>query len=252
MTEPGQWLGIRLVDHIQSLSGALVRVVESQEQIATTGLVDSLAEQALLEDLLEQTKPRSRPGSDGLHYLLMTPFRYPPLRYGSRFGQRHERSIFYGSQSPRTALAETAYYRLLFRAGMQSAPTRAIRSQHTLFGARYQATQGLSLQCAPFSSHSSRLTDPGDYSATQALGSAMRAAGIQAFESCSARDAAGGINIGLFEPAALASSTPSYQEEWLCETDGNGTTFLKPSSREIWEFPITDFLVNGTLPHPAT
>jgi hypothetical protein len=41
---------------IAPLTGELLRIVESQEQIATLSLVDDLAEQALLEDLLEQTQ----------------------------------------------------------------------------------------------------------------------------------------------------------------------------------------------------
>lgn len=68
------------------LDGTVVRLVESQEQIATHRLVATLARQAQLEALLERTKPPLRPGTDGLHYLLATPFRYPPLPNGSRFG----------------------------------------------------------------------------------------------------------------------------------------------------------------------
>lgn len=75
---------------IAPMHGELVRVVENQEQIATTALVDDLQEQALLEEMLDDAKPRRRPGTEGLHYLLATPFRYPPLRHGSRFGQRSE------------------------------------------------------------------------------------------------------------------------------------------------------------------
>ena len=54
------------------------RVVESQHQVSTRKLVDSADEQALLEELIDGAKPpdltRGR-----LHYLLFTPFRYPPL-----------------------------------------------------------------------------------------------------------------------------------------------------------------------------
>ncbi|MDU3955055.1 MAG: RES domain-containing protein, partial [Pseudomonas aeruginosa] len=37
--------------HIRPLQGRLVRLVESQEQVATLQLVDTLEEQALLEEL---------------------------------------------------------------------------------------------------------------------------------------------------------------------------------------------------------
>jgi len=39
------------------LAGELRRLVESQEEVATSRLVSSLARQAVLEDLLETTKP---------------------------------------------------------------------------------------------------------------------------------------------------------------------------------------------------
>jgi hypothetical protein len=53
-------------------------MVESQEQIATRGYVDTLAEQSVLEELLEESKPAYPDKTTDLHYLLKTPFRYPP------------------------------------------------------------------------------------------------------------------------------------------------------------------------------
>src|SRR5512140_435060 len=98
------------------------RTVEAQHVVSTRALVDSLEEQALLEQLLDDAKPPVPPGPEfaGLHYLLATPFRYPPLAWGSRFGRRHERGIWYGSESCETALAELSYYRLLFFEGTKA------------------------------------------------------------------------------------------------------------------------------------
>src|SRR5688500_4494435 len=87
------------------------RAVESQHQVATRKLVDSDAEQQVLEDLIESAKPPLRT-TGHLHYLLFTPLRYPPLRYGSRFGTHHEPGIWYGSETIRAVFAEVAYYRL--------------------------------------------------------------------------------------------------------------------------------------------
>ena len=251
MTDSATWHGISLAEHIRSIGGQLVRIVESQEQIATTAIVDTLEEQALLEDLIEKTKPPIPPSAENLHYLLLTPFRYPPLRHGSRFGRHHEPSILYGSHQSATALCEAAYYRLLFWSGMETPPTRPIRSQHTLFAASYQTNQGMQLQHAPFDNHRSQLTSPVDYSATQALGTAMRNAGVLGFEFHSARDPLGGINVGLFEPSALPSPEISSQEEWLCEVDHTGARFLNLSKHTTHSFPINTFLINNNLPHPA-
>ena len=72
------------------------RVVEGQHQISTRKLVASDAEQALLEALIETVKP-GQLSPARLHYLLATPFRYPPLRHGSRFGRRFEPGLWYGA-----------------------------------------------------------------------------------------------------------------------------------------------------------
>src|SRR5215208_6155464 len=84
------------------------RAVEAQHQVSTRKLVDSVEEQHLLEDLIDRAKPPDRTAGR-VHYLLATPFRYPPLRHGSRFGTRFERGLWYGAESPRTMFAEVAY-----------------------------------------------------------------------------------------------------------------------------------------------
>ncbi|WP_211160077.1 hypothetical protein [Aromatoleum aromaticum] len=51
------WAAVGAEAPVVELAGDLVRLVESQEQIATNRLVDTLEEQALLESLLETSKP---------------------------------------------------------------------------------------------------------------------------------------------------------------------------------------------------
>ena len=105
--------------NLRRLTAKAWRVVEAQHVVSTRKLVDSHDEQELLEELIEPSKPRlpDMQGFHGLHYLLSTPFRYPPLPHGSRFATRTERAVWYGSSRVRTAFAETAYYRLLFLDG---------------------------------------------------------------------------------------------------------------------------------------
>ncbi len=49
------------------IASTLWRLVENQEQVATLGYVDSLEEQALLEALLDETKPPAPPDTEKLH-----------------------------------------------------------------------------------------------------------------------------------------------------------------------------------------
>lgn len=245
------WETCHLATAIRPIAGDLWRLVESQEQVATRQLVDSLEAQSLLEEMLDAVKPPPPSGSAHLHYLLYTPFRYPPLPYGSRYGRRHEPSLFYGALTPATVLAESAYYRFVFWHGMQTPPPAPIRSEHTLFSARYAATRGLQLQAEPCTEQRAALTHRSEYHATQALGSAMREAGIEAFEYPSARCPERGINVALYTPAAFAAPRPQEMQPWLCETEAAAVTFAQPQSRTLHRFPIDIFMVEGSLPWPA-
>ena len=233
------------------LAGEVLRLVESQEQVATRGLVATLAEQELLESLLEAAKPPLPPATRSLHYLLSTPFRYPPLRYGSRFGGRHEPSLFYASRSVDTVLAESAFYRYVFWEGMATPPSAPLRTEHTLFGARVRTRKAYDLRAPPFDAHRERLTSPGDYTATQALGTALRAAGAEAIEFESARDAGRGSNVALFTPRAFAATRPTFSEEWLCETQADCVSFYARGREGVRSFARQQFTVAGALPRPA-
>lgn len=235
-----------------TLSGTLHRLVESQQQVATSQLCDSLEEADLLEELLEtQSKPPYRADTAHLHYLLRTPWRYPPLRYGSRFGSPLEPSLFYGSLDTDTCLAESAYYRLRFYVDMAEPPHK-VESQHTLFDTRYHSPRGLTLQDPPFTPFAAALTHKTDYRACQQLGTDLRLAGIDAFEFTSARSTAGGINVALISPRALADTAPRHLTQWLCSTRATGVSFITQGQpRQLMSFDIGDFLVDGQLPQPA-
>lgn len=247
------WQECRGSEQLKSLRGRLVRLVESQEQVATLQLVDNLAEQALLEELLETSKPPLPRSAEPLHYLLKTPFRYPPLRWGSRFGTVHEPSLFYAALHLDTAMAEAAYYRFVLWDGMTSAPPSGrILSEHSSFEARYQVARGIQLQQAPFSDFQAQLSHPSDYRPTQALGAAMRAAGVEAFEYRSARCPLGGLNAALYIPQALAEKRPRNVMAWLCETTASYVAFKNAQAPDTPRvFRWDDFLVAGSLPLPA-
>ncbi len=245
------WTACRAHVHPVPLAGELVRVVESQEQVATMRLVGDLAEQAILEELIEASKPLRRPGTEGLHYLLFTPFRYPPLRHGSRFGSRWEPSLFYGSADRLGALTAAAFYRFLFWTGMEvPPPSGVLLTRHTVFGAAWRTGSGLRLQDPPFDTWAALIAHPADYAASQALGGSLRDAAIEAFEYPSARDPRGGVNVALFEPSVLASRAPLWQEEWFCETTSGMVRLWGRDVARPHTFPLDLFLVDGVFPAP--
>lgn len=247
------WQACAGAEQITPLRGRLVRLVESQEQVATLQLVDTLDEQALLEQLLESSKPPLPRSDEPLHYLLHTPFRYPPLRWGSRFGRRHEPSLFYAACRLETAMAETAFYRFVLWYGMAEAPPSGrILSEHSSFEARYQVERGIRLQQPPFSAYREQLTDRSDYRATHKLGSAMREVGVEAFEFPSARCPLQGNNVALFSPQAFSERRPRNLQPWLCETTADYVAFKSAQGPDTPRgFALELYLVDGRLPQPA-
>lgn len=247
------WQACVGAEQITPLRGRLVRLVESQEQVATLQLVDTLEEQALLEQLLESSKPPLPRSDEPLHYLLHTPFRYPPLRWGSRFGRRHEPSLFYAACRLETAMAETAFYRFVLWHGMaEPPPSGRIVSEHSSFEARYQVQRGIRLHQPPFDQYRELLTHRSDYRATHELGSAMRESGVEAFEFPSARCPLQGNNVALYTPQAFSERRPRNLLPWLCETTGTYVAFKNAQAPDTPRvFLLQLFLVDGRLPLPA-
>lgn len=237
--------------NLRALAVEAWRIVEAQHQIATRKLVDSDAEHALLEETLERYKPPLAEGGT-CHYLLFTPFRYPPLARGSRFGTRLERGIWYGSEQPRTAFAEVAYYRLLFLEGT-AVDLGPLSTELSAFYVQVRTARGLDLTAAPFARHRTRLASKTSYSATQPLGAAMRRAGVHAFRYHSARDVTGGINVGLFAPGAFAARRPRGLQTWRCVATRMAVECSRRDyfERGAYRFAREEFLVRGTLPQPA-
>jgi hypothetical protein len=249
---PSIWTQCAGSSRLRRFSFAAWRVVESQTITSTRKLVDSDEEQALLEELVEGAKPPVPQTLDlrGLHFLLFTPFRYPPLRHGSRFGTRFERGIWYGSRDLDTAFAEVAYYRLLFLEG-SAADLGTLTVDLSAFQAAIRTRRGIDLTAAPFREHTARIASKTSYAASQKLGREMREAGVEAFVFVSARDPRRGDGVGLFEPA-FARRKPTVPETWVCSAARGKVEFLKKdvfSARRL-AFARGTFEVNGALPGP--
>lgn len=236
---------------IAALAADPWRVVEAQHQISTRKLVDSDREQAIIEDLLDASKPPA-PEAGRLHYLLFTPFRYPPLSHGSRFGARRERGIWYGSETIGCAFAEVAYYRFVFREGT-SADLGTMETDLTAFQAAVSAAHGVDLTGARFDRWQGALASKTSYAVTQPLGRAMRDGGVEAFRYRSARDRDGGANIGVFAPAAFAARRPRALQTWYCASNQDVVEFARLDyfTNERYSYPRRQFLVRGALPQPA-
>lgn len=190
-------------------------MVEAQHAAATTRLVDSVEEQLLLEELVESAKPPLPAAARGLHYLLATPFRYPPLPGGSRFRGPGEPGVFYAADRLPTACAELGYWRWRF---LRDAPalSRIDAVAHTAFRASIRALS-IDLREPPLSRDADLWCDPDRYGATQELARRARGSAVEAIRYASVRDPHRGGCVALLTPAGFSAKSPrgAAQTWWL-------------------------------------
>jgi hypothetical protein len=190
----------------------LWRAVEAQHIAATLRLVAGLDEQAVLERLLDESKPALPVETAGLHYLLATPFRYvSPV--GSRFRSAAAAGIWYGAEARRTACAELGYWRWRFL--MDSDALQSLGpSPQTVFKAGIDARM-VDLTEPPLQQFRADWTHPDDYAATQRFAAVARTAGIEALRYESVRDPEHGAAVAVLQPAAFKPGAPLEQQTWF-------------------------------------
>jgi hypothetical protein len=240
--------------NFQTIKSEAWRIVEAQHLTSTRKLVDSDSEQKALEEEIESVKPQVplEPEFQGLHYLLSTPFRYPPLKHGSRFGSRAERALWYGSDSIGTAQAEIAYYRLLFLNGSEAEFSNS-EILLTAYNVRVNTKSGINLAIAPFERFSSQISSKTNYEFSQRLGAQMRADGVDAVKYFSARDPKTGLNVALFTPKAFGGNEPQTSQTWKCFASKIRVEFVRNDllTNQTLSFDSSHFHVKSALPSPA-
>jgi hypothetical protein len=219
------------------------RVVEAQHQVSTLKLVDTIEEQAILETLIERTKPEIPHECQHFDYLLVTPFRYgTPYPRGSRFRRPGKTlGVFYASESPETAIAEMAFYRLLFFAEAPDASWPINVGEYTAFAASYGTRRALDLTRPPLDRDRLHWTNPIDYSACQNLADAARAAEIQILRYSSIRDPRHGVNLALLVCTVFTSPAPTGRQTWRIRLGSSGVQAICEFPRTHLEFGRADF-----------
>jgi hypothetical protein len=206
-------------------------VVEGQHLASTMRVTDTLAEQAILERLIDEVKPPVPPECRQLHHLLYTPFRYAPYPRGSRFRRARQREgAFYASERVETAIAEASFYRLLFYLEAPAARLPERPTELTAFRVPAATARLIDLTLPPFERDRAAWRDPADYRACQDLADAARAAGLEAIRYLSVRDPARRANVALLSPEAFAARAPTATETWR--------VFPRPGAVQAWrDFP---------------
>lgn len=213
----------------ETLRARVWRAVEAQHKIATMRLVDNnLADQAILEKILEESKPPVPQEARGKHWLIFTPFRYTPPPPGSRFRAPHDAGVFYAAFERRTACAEIGYWRWRFVQDSEGL-TQLEAKPMSLFAADVKAA-AIDLRKPPFSRKRKAWTDPDSYAETQALARKAREDDVEAIVYESVRDPKHGGAVAVLLPKPL-SGPIGNPESWFLTV---------AEDRVIWQRELGD------------
>lgn len=226
------WKTLNGIQYLKSLETEAWRIVEDQSKSYTRSMVDTEEEHEILEQLLDENKPTLKLYGDelalkGLHYLLFTPFRYPPLKTGSRFGKSTERNLCYAALELETAMCEKAYHRFRFLlASTGNIGDKTVNA--TAFKINIFSQRAIDLCTAPFSKYRDYITSPISYQDSQELGSNMRQDGVEIFISYSSRSKKNGKNVNIFSPNAFS------KEQVVEKTFQHYTCYFNKKSVEFY------------------
>ena len=237
------WTPAALSSELRPLRGKCWRLVEAQHRVSTLKLADTLDEQALLEDMIERTKPAVPPECRHLDYLLASPFRYDAAYpKGSRF-RRAGRTpgVYYAAEKPATAVAEMAFYRLLFFAESPQTPWPGDAAEYTAFAAAFATTQALDLTAPPLLADRAAWTDPLRYEPCQELADRAREAAAAVIRYESVRDPLAGANLAILDCAAFAKPRPVERQTWRMRLGASGVQAICEFPRGAIEFTRESF-----------
>ena len=162
---------------------------------------------------------------------MATPFRYRP-RHGSRFRRAGSLGVWYGAGPVRTACAEVAYWRWRFLIDSEGLQATDLLTEHTFFNAAING-RGIDLTLLPWLRTRARWTHQADYSATQALADAAKAAAVQWIRYESARDA-GGVCAAVLDADALTEIDRAGPQTWHCRTTRDAVRMVHATERYEW------------------
>lgn len=229
----GNWQPEWVRDHVSPLAMHAYRLVETQHIAATMRLLDSVAEQDLLEQMLETSKPPMPEQGEGLHYLLAAPFRYLP-QTPSRFRAVNMPGIWYGADSPMCACAEIAYWRQRFLLDSVGLVKQDLMSEHSMYEADIDG-MAIDLTAPPWVQDEALWRHHSDYTHTNRLGKLVREDGTASWIRYASVRSPGSLCAAVFDPRILTMATPEFSyEQWHCYVTHDRVTMS--NGRERFDF----------------
>jgi hypothetical protein len=222
--------------------------VEAQHQISTMKITDTLAEQRVLEDLIEETKPAVPPDCLRLDFLLSTPFRYSATNpHGSRFRRPFAtEGVFYAAEHVATAIAETAFYRTLFYAESPDTPWPTNAGEYTAFSIAFKSSRVSDIARKPYLDDAD-LYHLSDYTAAQAFADVARAQNFEIIKYRSVRDGEGRANFALLTWKVFTKPSPTKRMSWKLHLGPQGARALCEAPRQSIEYDRTAFAADPRI-----
>ncbi len=234
---------------MRPLSGSFWRAVEAQHFKSTMKLVDSQADQEILEEEIEALKPPIPSECRHLDYLLFTPFRYG-ARYpsGSRFRRAGlTKGVLYCCASPATAMAEMIFLRLLFFSESPGTPLSGNPAEYTAFAVVLATGAALNLTAPPLNRDASVWHALADYAPCQAFADIARACSAEVIQYESVRDPGRGMNLAALSPLAIASPTNVEMQSWHLQFQRKVVWAKCEAPKESMTFDLASFLQDPRL-----
>jgi hypothetical protein len=218
------------------------RLVDAQYHVSLRKLTDSVAEQEMLEGLVDATKPAVPVECRGLDLLLSDPFRYTLYKNGSRFRRAgYTSGVYYAAEDARVAVAEKAFYKLLFYAESPDTPWPVNPFECTGFRVEVQSHRSLDLTEPPFDADASVWRHPVEYEPCQKLADRARLDGAELLRYWSARSREGGVCVAVLTCAAFAETQPQRFETWRIGVGRTGAYAIREFPPDRFEFDRDDF-----------
>ena len=230
------------------LRGQAWRFVEAQHRVSTLKLVDSLAEQAALEDILEATEPPVPDECHPLDHLLSTPFRYRPYPNGSRFRRAGVTpGVWYGAERSETAAAEMVFYRFIFYAESPDTPFPDDAADYTAYCVDLATPVSLDLTAGALAADHPLWTHLTDDAPCQHLADRAREIGAEVIRYASVRDPENGANLAVLTCRAFAAPQPALRQTWRIRIGRSGAQAIREHPKLGLEFGVDSFAPDPRL-----
>jgi RES domain len=205
-------------------------------------LTDTLQEQDALEKLIEETKSRVPEECKHLGYLLLTPFRYSPYPFNSRFRRAGSPDgVFYAAELCETAVAEAVFYRLLFYSESADTPWPANPGEYTAFATEFAVAKAADLTREPLASQRTLWTHRTDYTACLDFADAARAAALEVIRYESVRDPLSRANVALLTCRAFTEHDLIDRRTWHFHFSNSGVRAICEAPTETISFDPAAF-----------